>query len=120
MGKSRPSAATKLGGVEIKWDHGDPARSQTGAKEMVEGFGLAVPPKSEVAPALHSNHIAGKAVDMDITWKGTLNVKEKDGTVVAVPYMVNPNLNKKLHEVGASYSVIKHLADAPHWSVNGK
>jgi hypothetical protein len=120
LGKSKPSSATKISGVNINWDHGDPDSSRAGANEMVGGFDLAVPPKSRVAPALHSNHIAGKAVDMDITWQGTLNVKKKDGSVLGVPYMKDPNLNKKLHEVGASFGVIKHVGDAPHWSVNGR
>jgi hypothetical protein len=120
LGKSKPSAATKIAGVNIGWDHGDATKSKVAAKEMVEGFGLAVPPKSKVAPALKSNHIAGKALDMDITWKGNLLVKHKDGSIATVPYMEDPNANTKLHEVGASYHVIKHLNDAPHWSVNGK
>src|SRR5207248_10574750 len=115
-----PSDAQAMAGVDIEWDHGDAAKSRAAAREMVKGFGLAVPPKSTVAPALHSNHIAGKAVDMDITWEGTLRVEKKDGTVVSVPYMSNPNLNTKLHAVGASYGVKKHKSDAPHWSYNGR
>jgi hypothetical protein len=87
--------------------------------EMVHGFGLAVPPKSTDAPALRSNHIAGKAVDMNITWTGTIKIKKKDGAEVSVAYMADPNANTKLHEVGKSYSVIKRLTDAPHWSVDG-
>lgn len=39
---------------------------------------------------------------MDITWTGDLNVKRKDGTIVSVPSMTNPNLNTKLHAVGES------------------
>ncbi len=84
------------------------------------GFGLAVPPDSTVAPSLSSNHIAGKAIDMDIIWIGKLKVKKKDGTEVEVTYMKNPNLNTKLHAVGASYAVKKHTSDKPHWSHNGK
>ena len=34
--------------------------------------------------------------------------------------MENPNLNKNLIAVGASYGVIKHKNDAPHWSANGR
>jgi hypothetical protein len=86
----------------------------------VDGFGLAVPPKSTVAPALASNHIAGQAIDMDITWTGVLRVKKKDGTVVNVHYKCNPNANVPLHQVGESYGVKKHKSDAPHWSYNGR
>jgi hypothetical protein len=69
---------------------------------------------------LTSNHITGKAIDMNITWTGNLKVKKKDGTVVEVAFMSNPNLNTKLHAVGASYGVKKHTSDKPHWSVDGR
>jgi len=117
--KIKASEAKAMTGVDINWDHGDAAKSKAGAKEMIDGFGLAVPPKSTVAPSLTSNHIAGKAIDMDITWTGELKVKKKDGTVVSVPFVANPNSNHKLHAVGESYSVKKHKTDAPHWSVDG-
>ena len=120
LGKSKPAEAKPMVGVDIEWDHGDLALSKAGAKEMVTGFGLAVPPKSTVAPALASNHIAGHAIDMNITWTGVLKVLKKDGkTIVNVHYKSDPNLNTHLHQVGASYGVKKHLSDAPHWSTNG-
>lgn len=120
LGKCKPSEATPLAGVDIEWDHGVLAKSKAGAQEMVDGFGLAVPPKSTVAPSLTSNHIAGKAVDMKIAWTGELKVKKKDGTVVGVPAMTKANLNTKLHAVGDSYGVKKHRTDEPHWSHNGQ
>jgi hypothetical protein len=46
-------------------------------------------------------------------------VKKKDGTVVEVPYVSDPNANLKLHQVGASYGVKKLARDKPHWSYNG-
>jgi hypothetical protein len=119
LGKVKPSHAAAMAGVDIEWDHGDLAQSKAGAKEMVAAFKLAVPPKSNVAPALNSNHIAGNAIDMDIAWTGILHVKKKNGTVVDVPFMADPNHNRKLHAVGASYLVRKHTRDAPHWSRDG-
>jgi len=107
-------------GVNIEWDHGDLAKSWVGAKEMVTGFGLAVPPKSNVPPSLTSRHIAGKAIDMDITWVGKKKFRKKDGTEVQVTYMSNVNSNRLLHQVGESYGVKKHRNDAPHWSVDGR
>ena len=118
--KAKPSEATAMPGVPIEWNHGDRQKSIEGAKEMIGGFGLAVPPHSTVAPSLASNHIAGKAIDMDITWTGTLKVKKKDGTVVEVPYVSDPNANVKLHQVGESYGVKKLTSDKPHWSYNGR
>ena len=120
LGKVRPSEAKPMIGVDIEWDHGDAKKSQAAAHQMIVEFGLAVPPKSEVAPALHSNHIAGHALDMDITWEGTLRVKQHDGKIAAIPYIKLVNNNTALHNVGALYGVIKHIRDAPHWSVNGR
>jgi hypothetical protein len=119
LGKAKPSEATGMTGVEIEWDHGDDEKSKKGAKEMIDGFGLAVPPKSTNAPALDSNHIAGKAIDMDITWKDKIKIKKKDGTEVEVEFMADVNKNTKLHDVGESYSVEKLTTDAPHWSIDG-
>jgi hypothetical protein len=118
--KAKPSDATAMAGVDIEWDHKDDAKSKAGAKEMVDGFGLAVPPKSTEAPSLTSNHIAGKAIDMDITWSGKLKVKKKDGTEVEIEYNADVNANTDLHKVGESYSVKKLTTDAPHWSHNGR
>ena len=120
LGKKNASDADEKVGVEIEWDHGDDQDSKDGAKEMIDGFGLAVPPASINPPALDSNHIAGKAIDMDITWQGTINVRKKDGTEVSVVYKTEVNQNTDLHAVGESYSVKKLTTDAPHWSVDGR
>jgi hypothetical protein len=117
--RARPSDATLKPGVPIEWNHGSLQKSVEGAKEMIDGFQLAVPPKSTVPPSLLSNHISGRAIDMEITWSETLTVKKKDGTAVEVPYLSNPNANVKLHQVGASYGVKKLTSDRPHWSYNG-
>jgi len=120
LDKSKASDATTLAGVDIEWEHGDEAKNKAGAKEMVNGFGLAVPPKSVFAPSMSSNHINGKAIDMDITWTGTIKVKKKDGSEVSIAYESDVKLNTVLHTVGASYGVKKLLKDAPHWSIDGK
>jgi hypothetical protein len=120
QGKCAPSDPSAMQGVDIEWDHGDLKRSKAGAREMVDGFGLAVPPASVNPPSLVSDHISGKAIDMTITWQGTLKIRKKDGTVVDVPYQPNPNTNIKLQEVGASYGVRKLKTDRPHWSYDGR
>ena len=120
LNKAKPSEATSLAGVDIEWDHGDPVQSKKGAQEMINGFGLAVPPNSTNAPALNSNHIFGKAVDMTISWTGTIKVKDKDGTQESILFVNDVNSNTKLHAVGASYGVRKLATDAPHWSVDGR
>jgi hypothetical protein len=119
VGDAKASAAKAKAGVDIQWDHGNEADSKDGAQEMVDGFGLAVPPKSTNPPSLVSHHIRGKAIDMTIRWSGTLKVKKHGGGTVDVPFMESVNLNAKLHAVGASYGVLKLKTDAPHWSVDG-
>jgi hypothetical protein len=101
---------------EIEWDHGNLNASVRAAEEMVKGFKLTK--NSRFAPSLTTRHRDRLAIDMDITWTGSIWVK-KDGTLVKLTY--GPvNANKPLHEVGASYGVKKLLDDAPHWSDNGK
>jgi len=120
LGKCKPSEAGAMPGVDIQWDHGNDVSSKRGAREMVEGFGLAVPPKSTNAPALSSNHIVGTAIDMNITWSGTIKVKNKQGTEVAIAFMPDVNANTTLHAIGESYGVKKLATDAPHWSDSGR
>jgi hypothetical protein len=119
LAKAAASQATVMAGVDIQWDHGSAEASIKGAKEMIDGFDLAIPPASVNPPALNSNHIAGKAIDIDIAWTGTIPIKKRDGTVEMVPFMPNVNANTKLHTVGATYGVRKLTTDAPHWSFDG-
>ncbi len=119
--KCKASEATKMPGVDIEWDHGNEKASKLAAQEMLDDFELAAPPKSTSAPALSSNHIKGEAIDLvfEVPWTNA-KIKKQDGTEVLVPYLRDVNVNTLLHEVGKSYGLIKHLHDAPHWSINGK
>ena len=119
LGKVKASEAKAMPGIDIEWDHGDAEKSKKGAKEMIDGFGLAVPPNSTNAPSITTNHTPGKAIDMDIAWTGTMKIKKKDGTEESVMFMADVNKNTKLHAVGASYGVKKLTTDAPHWSQDG-
>ena len=120
QGKCKAKDIPAMIGVNIDWDHGTEDASISAAREMVAGFGLAVPPRSTNPPALTSNHIAGEAVDMTITWSGKTMVAEKNGKKVEVTFMPNVNANLVLHEIGRSYGVVKLKTDAPHWSYNGR
>lgn len=120
LGKVDASDAEDMSGVEIEWDHGDDDKSVKGAKEMIDGFGLAVPPTSTNAPSLTSNHSPGKAIDMDIDWTGTIKIKKKDGTEESILYMEDVNKNTRLHAVANTYGVKKLTTDAPHWSLDGR
>lgn len=120
LGRCAAGAATPMSGIDILWDHGSPAASKRGALEMVNGFGLAVPPRSVNAPALTSNHIQGTAIDMEVRWAGTLQVVDKNGNKTRIPFVPDVNANTLLHAVGVTYGVRKLVTDAPHWSQDGR
>ena len=114
-GTTPASKVPPYSGIKIVWDHGDAAKSKKAAQEMVDLFEM------DYMASLTSNHIKGLAIDMKFSWKGTLKIKKKDGTVVEIKTTPrNGADNKLMHAVGASYGVIKLVGDAPHWSVDGK
>lgn len=114
-GRIAPADVPAMPGVDIVWDHGDDAASRAAAAEMVEYFWLAH------RPSLQSRHIEGLAIDMHVTWTGKLSIvdgKGKTRTIASTPR--NGADNRALHAVGASYGVRKLVADAPHWSSDGR
>lgn len=117
--KCKPSEAKAMVGVDIAWDHGSLAKSRAAAMEMVNGFGLAKPPKSVYPPSLTSNHISGRAIDMIIKWEGTIKVKKKNGSEVALKFKADVDKDTELQAVGASWGVKKLRSDDAHWSYNG-
>jgi hypothetical protein len=112
-GTIKPSKVPPRAGVDIEWDHGHLGRSRAAAQDMVRLFDMA-----HIA-ALTSWHIKGTAIDMTITWTGTLRIAKKSGQVVEINAPRNGAENRKLHAVGATYGVKKLLGDPPHWSANG-
>ena len=111
--------------VDIEWLHTTPdgspnvPASRAAAAAMVQAYAMT---GLHVAPALNSNHIAGKALDMAVTWTGTLSVKDKAGHAVSIATTPRDSTNAKLIEVGKTYGVIHFInvmKDKPHWSVNG-
>jgi hypothetical protein len=111
--------------VDIQWLHNTPAglpdigATTKGAKEMVRGFGIA---HLGVPPALNSLHIRGEAIDMLISWQGTLVAKDAHGKSVVIDSVPRDGTNADLIKLGGSFGVI-HLIhvqkDPPHWSING-
>ncbi|MBI3861434.1 MAG: hypothetical protein HY290_06020 [Planctomycetia bacterium] len=112
-GQISPAKVSAEPGVNIVWDHGNLAASRTAAQQMVNLFHMAYD------AALNSNHIAGNAIDMTITWVGKMKIKNKAGHVVEIGAPFDGAHNAHLHTVGAGYGVKKLLKDPPHWSVNG-
>jgi hypothetical protein len=112
-GKVKPDAVPANSKVDIIWDHGDDKASKAGAKAMADLFDLAY------KPSLTSRHIEGKAIDMDIAWKGKMEIAGKDGKKLSMGSPNNGADNGELHKLGAGYGVIKMVSDAPHWSTDG-
>jgi hypothetical protein len=114
-----PENVPPKAGVDIEWVHRKPdgsidlAKSRSAATAMVNRYDIAF------QPALNSHHVMGKAIDMTVSWSGTLNVARKEGTKVAIAAPRNGS-NLTLRRVGKSYGVIKHPTDPPHWSVDGR
>jgi hypothetical protein len=112
--------------VDIQWLHKKPggapdvAASRAAAAEMVAAYGMT---KLKVAPALASNHIFGKALDMSVSWTKTLSIKNKSGKTVNIASSPRDSTNPDLIKIARTYGVI-HLIDVakdpPHWSFNGR
>ena len=130
-------AANKHKGVAIRWEHTDangaydPKASLEGAKSLYHALNVAE--NLAVAPALTSNHITGRAVDMTAVWhKDSITIRMADGTDAVITTTgagERTDDNPDLHKVGESYGVI-HFAsekgaktipagDRNHWSYNG-
>lgn len=114
-----PAAVPARTGVNIEWVHKDAAgkvnsaASVAAAKAMVVAYGIVS------APALDSNHISGKAIDMTISWQGNLNIANANGTKTNITTGAKNGSNKTLHKVGSTYKAIKLVSDPPHWSSDG-
>ncbi len=112
-GKVKAKAVPAIPGCTIDWVHADEKASQKAAQEMVDLFQIAF------QPSLTSLHFSGQAIDMRITWTGTLKITGADGIEVEIGTPLNGASNTDLHAVGKGYGVIKLLKDKPHWSING-
>lgn len=100
-------------GCNINWVHPSEALSRRAAKEMVKLFDIVY------EPSLKSLHIKGLAIDMSISWSGTIKVKDALGKVFELGAPQSGAKNTVLHRIGATYGVKKLVSDAPHWSSNG-
>ena len=112
-GQINPQQVPPMAGVAIQWFHGNLAASRSAAQQMVTAYGIAFP------PALNSRHTQGLAIDMTITWAGTLQIKDATGAVKNIGAPRSGRTNAALHTVGTSYGVIKLVSDPPHWSSDG-
>jgi hypothetical protein len=116
-----PRVADVMSGVDIDWVHrtaagdADTPKSRSAASQMVSLYGIVA------QPALTSRHTERRAVDMDISWAGSLTIRNADGTVSQISTGPRSGMNEQLIGVGKGYSVIKaqFAGDPPHWSEDG-
>jgi len=116
----KPEYVPALKGVDIKWTHATSADSLEAARQMVRAFDMS---DLSTAPALHSLHNDGLAIDMSIAWSGTVVAKDADGKLVEVKTAPRSGRNRQLKAIGASYGVKKFIGgakDQPHWSSTGR
>lgn len=109
-----------MAGVNIHWWHDDQDRSKKAAQEMVNSYSIN---HLKVPPSLSSHHTRRKAIDMRISWKGDLKIKQADGTEKTITSTPRDETNPDLIEVGKTYNVIhfKNVEkDKPHWSIDGR
>lgn len=114
-------------GPQVCWLH----RHATGRRDVVGSVAaarslltaLGVDPGLRTAPALHSRHNTGDAIDMRVSWTTpTVKVRNAAGRTVTISSKPKDGTNPDLIAVGATYGV-HHLMPAPvdrnHWSVDG-
>jgi hypothetical protein len=115
-----PQDVRPFPGVDIEWVHRkrdgavDKVASRKAAAAMVKAYDIAF------KPALNSNHVSGKAIDMTIRWSGSLNVANAKRKTVAITGAPRNGMNPALWPVAKSYGVTKLTSDRPHWSANGR
>lgn len=118
-GSANPAKVPPMAGVDIQWVHtdtagnSDAAATTAAAAAMVKAYGIVF------APAVASRHTERLAIDMTITWSGSLTINNASGSPVTVAPPPANGMNTGLHAVGATYGVVKLFSDPPHWSSDG-
>ena len=113
-GEIAPEDVPSMAGVDIDWVHYTNAGSLRAAAQMIDIYGIGGNPV-----ALQSLHTQRLAIDWNVTWQGTLKIKDGDGRIVQIGAPRDSSNNTTLFDVGASYGVYKLESDPPHWSSNG-
>lgn len=107
-------------GVDIEWRHPTKVESVKAASDMVAALSIK---RLRTRPALRSQHNLGLAIDMAMSWCGTVVVKDAKGSLVKIDTLPRTGMNRQLIAIGASYGVKKYIGgnkDVPHWSNNGR
>ena len=109
-----PARAPAMKGVNIDWKHGGSIqKAREAARGMMAGYQIKFP------AALVSRHTQRRAIDMTISWTGTLKIRDFHGEMQSIATGPRNGANPKLIAVGAGFGVIKLPSDPPHWSDDG-
>ena len=115
-----PATIPAMAGVDIEWRHPAAVDSVKAAKEMVGALSIR---RLRTRPALRSQHNMGLAIDMSLSWRGIVSVRDAEGKLVQINTTPRTGMNRQLIEIGATYGVKKYSGsgrDVPHWSNNGR
>ena len=110
-GSLNPAAIPSMPGVPIDWAH---AGAQSAAAAMKSAYAIQYP------ASLESRHTQRRAIDMTISWNGTLAIRDFDGNMHNIASSPRDGTNAELAKVGASFGVMKLATDPPHWSDDGR
>jgi len=116
-----PAMVPPMAGVNIKWDHPTLEASVQAARQMSTVFGIGGL-AANTPPSLDTLHTSREAIDMSISWAGTLHISNKDGSITSIDTTPRTGMNLQLKAVGLTYGVKKFVngnADKPHWSTTG-
>jgi len=109
-----PTAVPHMHGVDIDWSHhGDVSDARAAAAAMKSKYEIKFP------AALVSRHTQRRAIDMTISWVGTLTIRDFNGQERVITMPPRSGSNQVLVDVGRSFGVIKLMTDPPHWSDDG-
>jgi hypothetical protein len=110
-----PASVPAMPGVDIDWTHrGNHAAAKAAAQAMMAKYEIQFP------AALVSRHTQRRAIDMTISWSGTLTITDFDGVTRKISTGPRNGSNPQLIEAGKSFGVIKLPSDPPHWSDDGR
>lgn len=133
-----PRKVPSIAGIPICWVHTktdgtyDQKASVAAALAMVNAYGISPFSKKHpllVPPSLTSNHTHGWAMDMSVSWSGTLTISNASGVLIKITSTPRTSMNMQLWQVAASYGVYHYgtdqstsppSKDALHWSIDGK
>lgn len=116
-----PASVPEMAGVLIQWVHPTRAASTAAANQMIAGFRIGH--LVNTPPALDTLHSHGEAIDMSISWSGTLRIRNRADAVIEIASVPRDGMNAGLRAVGASFGVLKYIRgsrDRPHWSSTGR